>query len=116
MPRRPCHAEPGLCIPTFTLQSLLPLTHQLVNKLRNHSSSPVAPHQTAHLACESEGLCRDCSVGELGLSVFLCVCSPFLTALRASQGQGLCLFFLLQLVWQGNFAFSQQGIADHLAD
>ena len=55
LPRWPCHAEPGLCIPTFTLQSPSPLTHQLVNKLRNHSSSPVAPHQTAHLACERAG-------------------------------------------------------------
>lgn len=50
VPRWPCHTQPCLCIPTFTLQSLWPLTHQLVNKLQNHSSSlwhlnkqPVSP-------------------------------------------------------------------------
>ena len=38
-PGSPGYAEPCLCISTFTLQWLSPLTHQLVNKLQNHASS-----------------------------------------------------------------------------
>lgn len=38
-PGRPSCARPSLCISTFTLRWLSPLTHQLVNRLRSHVSS-----------------------------------------------------------------------------
>ena len=94
-PGRPGHVESCLCISTFTLRLLSPLTHQLVNELQSHPSSlwhlikqPIAPGRGR--------LHRDCFRGRSVLVHFPLRLS-FLSHCSGTEGEGSAPLFVA--VW-----------------
>lgn len=113
-PGRPGCAEPSLCISTFTLRWLSPLTHQLVNELRSHVSSPW------HLIRQSIWAVRVQApwgylLGRTLLASFLTQL-PFLSHCTGSISRAKPLsplsFAVSEYGWR--IWFSQQGVMSHL--